>query len=83
MTSITVAIPDGLDHALGVSPADMPAALRLAAAAALFGQGRLSSGAAAQLAGIPKPVFLMRLADFGIATFRETSDDLASDLRHA
>ena len=34
--------------------------------------GRLSSGAAARLAGLSVPVFLARLADYGVAAFRMT-----------
>jgi predicted HTH domain antitoxin len=45
--------------------------------------GRLSSGAAAELAGIPKPLFLVRLRDYGVATFRQTEDELRRDLANA
>lgn len=39
--------------------------LHLVAAVKLCEIGRLSSGAAAQLAGLPRPVFLMKLAEYG------------------
>ncbi|HEX4955233.1 MAG TPA: UPF0175 family protein [Thermoanaerobaculia bacterium] len=55
----------------------------LAAAMKLYELGRLSSGAAAALAGIPKPLFLARLADFGIPTFRLSRDELERELRRA
>ena len=35
-----------------------------------YEMGRLSSGAAARLAGIPRVVFFAHLADYGIDTFR-------------
>ena len=41
--------------------------------------GRLSSGAAAQLAGVPRVVFLSRLTDYGVDTFRLTEDDLSQE----
>jgi predicted HTH domain antitoxin len=31
--------------------------------------GRLSSGAAAEVAGVPKPLFVAKLADYGVCTF--------------
>ena len=41
--------------------------------------GQLSSGAAARLAGIPHVVFLSKLADYGVDTFRLGSHDLAQE----
>jgi predicted HTH domain antitoxin len=48
-----------------------------------FELGRLSSGAAANLAGIPRTVFLTKLADYGVDTFRLTEAELAEDLANA
>jgi predicted HTH domain antitoxin len=42
--------------------------------------GHLSSGAAAELAGISKVAFLHKLADFGVDAFRMTPEELARDL---
>jgi len=53
--------------------------LRLAAAVKLYEMGRLSSGAAAKLAGIPRVVFLSKLADYGVDTFRLSPHDLAQE----
>ena len=52
---------------------------RLAAAVKLYELGRLSSGAAAQLAGIPRPVFLMRLSDYGVDTSCLTKEELQQE----
>jgi predicted HTH domain antitoxin len=41
--------------------------------------GKLSSGAAARLAGIPRTLFLARLASYGVDTFRLTEEDLKAD----
>lgn len=53
----------------------------LTAAVRLFKLGRLSSGAAARAAGIPRVVFLSRLADYGVDTFRLTEEDLERETR--
>ena len=58
-------------------------ALRMAAAVKFYELGRLSSGAAAQLAGVPRTVFLSRLADYGVDTFRLTEAQLEGETRLA
>jgi predicted HTH domain antitoxin len=49
----------------------------------LFELGRLSSGAAAELAGVPPVAFLAKLSEFGVETFRQKHSDLAGDLANA
>jgi len=78
--TFTVDVPDTMLRALDVSPAEASAKLRLAAAMKFYELGELSSGAAAELAGIPKPVFLTRLADFGIDAFRMKPEELDQDI---
>ncbi|MBL7202444.1 MAG: UPF0175 family protein [Anaerolineae bacterium] len=57
--------------------------LRMAAAVKFFELGRLSSGAAARLAGVPRVVFLSRLADYGVNTFDLTEEQLEKETRLA
>jgi predicted HTH domain antitoxin len=51
----------------------------MVAAVKLFDLGRLSSGAAARLAGVPRVVFLSRLADYGVDTFQLTKEELRGE----
>jgi len=81
MSEITMSVPDETLSALRMTPEQFGAELRLAGAVKLYEIGRLSSGAAARVAGIPRTVFLTRLADFGVDTFRLTEDDLRQETR--
>ena len=81
MSEILLSVPDEAISALQMTPEQFGGELRLAGAVKLYELGRLSSGAAAQVAGIPRTVFLARLADFGVDTFRLKEDDFAQETR--
>jgi len=83
MCELTVTIPDEQASALNVPPEKAAEELRMLAAVKLFELERLSSGAAAEFAGVSKPVFLQRLADYGVATFRQTQEELDEEMRNA
>ena len=57
--------------------------IRFAAAVKLYEMGKLSSGAAAKITGVPRVLFLSKLADYGVDTFRLTADDLERETRLA
>lgn len=80
MATITLAVPDKAKLALKVSAEDMGPELLLAAAVKLYELRRLSSGAAAELAGIPKPLFLLKLADYGVDALDLSEAELRKEL---
>ena len=55
---------------------------RVARAVAYLRQGDVSTGAA-ELAGVPKTVLLMKLGDYGIDTFDMSEEEFLQELDHA
>jgi len=81
LSQIVLDIPDESLLSLKLSDQTAGSEIRLAAAMKLYEMGRLSSGAAARLAGIPRVMFLCKLADYGINTFTLTETDLDQETR--
>lgn len=77
MSQLILDVPDETLLSLRMSDAAAAMEIRLAAAMKLYELGRLSSGSAARLAGIPRTVFLSRLADYGIDTFVLSEEEIA------
>jgi hypothetical protein len=83
MRDLIVSVPDDRLTVLNVPPEEAGAEVQMLAAVKLYELGRLSSGAAAEFAGVPKPVFLERLGSYGVATFRQTEQELLEEVRNA
>jgi predicted HTH domain antitoxin len=83
MSQVTFSVPDEMLLALKATPDALAARIRFAASVKLYEMGDLSSGAAAQLAGVPRPYFLSHLADYGVAAFNLTEEELTHDLKSA
>ena len=81
--TLTIECDDDVLRALGLSPEQFVEEIPLLTAIKLYEMERLSAGAAAALAGLPKPVFLTRLSAYGVDTFRLTGDELQQELDSA
>ncbi len=83
MSNVAFDVPEETLLALKLDQQSASAELRLVAAVKLFELGRLSSGAAATLAGLPRVAFLAKLGELGASALRQTEAELAEDLAHA
>lgn len=83
MHTVTLTIPDETLQALQTTPDKLSQEMLLVVAVKLYELGRLSSGAAANLAGIPRTIFLSKLGDYGVDTFHLSEAELIEDLANA
>ena len=81
--TLTLEYADEILIALGMSPEQFGAELKLLTAVKLYELGRLSAGAAANLAELPKPLFLTKLAEYGVDSFDLTEEELQRDMANA
>ena len=83
MCQVLLNVPDNTALALKVKPEEVGRELLLMAAVKLYEVGRLSSGSAADLAGISKPLFVQKLTEYGVPVFRLSEEELRQDLANA
>ena len=81
--SLTIDYSDDVLLALRLSPDEFREEAKILIAVKLYEMGRLSTGAAAGLANVPKPLFLTKLADYGVDTFDVSEEELQRDLASA
>jgi len=80
---LTISYPGEILWALQQEPADFEREARVLLALKLFELGRLSTGLAANLAGVPRTAFYFLLGQHGLSPVGVEPEELAEDLAHA
>ena len=83
MNSLSIEYPPELLWALQQEPEELEAEARLLLAVKLYETGKLTTGLAARLAGVPRVTFLFLLGQYGLSPFGESPEELEEDLAHA
>ena len=83
MRSLTIEYGDDVLTELGLSQQQFGEEARMIIVVKLYEMGRLSTGSAAAFAEVPKPLFLAKLADYGVDTFDVMRDELQTDTADA
>ncbi len=83
MTTLQVQVPEEALISLKTDRDSFAQELLLLAAVKLFEMGKLSSGRAAQLAGISRVEFLLALRHYQVSPFRLTAEELRQDVLNA
>jgi predicted HTH domain antitoxin len=83
VATITIQCPDEVLISLKEDAETFSRDLPLAAAMKLYELGKLSSGRAAQLAGLSRVAFLNRASDYRVPIYDATAEELQEDVRNA
>lgn len=83
LLELTIPYPEDLLLSLKESPAEFEAEARLLLAVKLYELGKVSTGRAAELAGIPRVEFLFALDRFGLSPIGVDPDEVERDLANA
>jgi len=81
MAQLTVNLPDDLARSVRLSDAELEAQVKLMAALKMFELGKLSSGKAAELAGLSRRDFLDACARYRVSVANLPAEDLEEELR--
>lgn len=81
MTTLTLTYPENLEQAVHLTREEFSAQLRLMAALKMFELGKLSSGKAAELAGLTRAEFLEMCGRYRVSIFNYAPEELEAELR--
>ena len=82
-SQMTLEYPVELPLLLKTSRTEFEAEVRFLAAAKLYELGKISSGKAAQMAGLPRVEFLSKLGQYSIAAVNLSGDEIRAEVETA
>ena len=80
MHTLTLDYPDGFEQAVHLTSAELSDQIRLMAALKMFELGKLSSGKAAELAGLSRVEFLEMCGRYRVSVFNFSPDELEAEV---
>ena len=80
---LTIHLPSEIGQMLNRTPEELTRDVQLYAALMIFRLGKLSSGAAAEMAGVPRVAFLDLCAEYDIPISQISGDDLRREMNVA
>jgi predicted HTH domain antitoxin len=80
MTQITLSYPDDLPQAVRLTPEEWKAQILLMAALKMFELGKLSSGKAAELAGLSRVEFIEACSRYQVSSFNIPAEVLDTEV---
>lgn len=83
MSQLTIPYPNDLLLSLKTTPERFESEARLLLAVKLYEMERITTGMAAQIAGMDRVAFIFELAKFGLSPIGVDPDELHSDLANA
>lgn len=83
MRTLEIPYPEDLPAALGESPETFEKQIRFLVAARIYELGRISSGRAAELAGVSRAEFLDELGQYRISVFNYSMEELDQEIHEA
>jgi predicted HTH domain antitoxin len=83
MNRLNIPYPPEVLAALQQKPEEFEEEARILLALKLYETGKLTTGLAAKVAGVPRAQFLFLLSQHGLSPFGEEPDELERDLEHA
>lgn len=83
MRVVKIPYPDDLPESLGKSPESFERQLRFLVAAKIYEMGHISSGRAAELAGMNRVEFLEELGQYRISVFNYSLSELEQEIQEA
>ena len=81
MRTLSVKYPETIPATINVSPETFEEEAKMAMAVKLYELGRLTSGQAAAIAGIPRVEFLLQCHRFGAASVEWNNEELGNEFK--
>ena len=78
---LIIKYPSGFEHAVHLSKGEMEQHIRLMAALKMFELGKVSSGKAAELAGMSRAEFLESCGRYRVSVFNYPSEELEIEIK--